>query len=116
MTVFSEIPLPEEIGQDTLWLTKLQGRLLDIHGRPVPGSVKASLNKRVAKYKTKTHISGAEQEISADEITGFWSLDIPDNFNMTPDVYYRLTINEQVFRKNLPDFPTQINFNDLEDY
>lgn len=116
MTVFSEIPFPEDIGQDTLWLTGLEGCLLNIHGDPVRESVRAGLNKRVGKYKTRTSVSGAEQETFSDENTGYWSLDIADTFNMTADVYYRVTINQEILRKNLPDFPTQISLNQLEDY
>jgi hypothetical protein len=116
MSVFSEIPFPEEIGQDTLLLTRLQGKLVDIHGAPVSAAVKVALNKRVSRYKTKTNISGAEQETFSDEHTGDWFIDLADSFNMTPDTYYRITINEQVFRKNLPDFPLQISLNQLEDY
>ncbi len=115
MTVFSEIPFPEEIGQDTINLTKLQGNLFDIHGNPLSESVKVALNKRVTKYKTKTNISGQEQETTSDE-TGRWSFDLPDSFNMTPDSYYRITLNEKVFRKNLPDFPIQTSLSQLEDY
>lgn len=116
MSVFSEIPFPEDIGQDTLLLTRLQGKLVDIHGQPVSASIKIVLNKRVSKYKTKTNISGAEQETLSDENTGDWFIDLADSFNMTPDSYYRITINEKVFRKNLPDFPPQISLNQLENY
>ncbi len=116
MSVFSEIPFPEEIGQDTLSPIRLQGKLVDIHGAPVSASIRVALNKRVSRYKTKTNISGAEQETFSDENDGSWFLDLADSFNMTLDSYYRITINEKVFRKNLPDFPPQISLNQLEDY
>lgn len=115
MTVFSEIPFPEEIGQNTVNLTRLQGNLFDIHGNSLSESVKVSLNKRVTKYKTKTNISGEEQETTSDA-SGRWSFDLPDSFNMTADSYYRITLNEKVFRKTLPDFPIQNSLGQLEDY
>jgi hypothetical protein len=115
MSVFSEIPLPEEIGQDTLLQTRLKGRLVDISGDPVSASVKIALNKRVTKYKTKTNVNGDEQEVLSDA-NGDWSVDLADSSNMTPDSYYRITINEKVFRKTLPDFPPETSLSQLEDY
>lgn len=116
MSVFSIIPLPEEIGQDTLLQTRLKGSVFDIHGNPLSVDIGVALNKRVTRYKTKTNVAGEEQMIQSDENDGSWFFDAAESFGMTSDSYYRITINEMVFRKNLPDFPPEISLNQLKNY
>lgn len=114
--VFSFIPFPEEIGRDTLNQVDLEGFIYNIHGQPIATTIKAGLNKKESSYKDNFNLSGTEIETISDETTGVWAFLLPDNFFMPPDSYYRLTLNDVIFRKFLPDFPPQNSLNQLEDY
>lgn len=114
--VFSKIPFPEEIGQDTINKIDLTGRVIDFFGNPESLPVKVELNKNETAYKTQFNLGGAGIETVSDPSDGSWTALIPDNFFMPLDSYYRITINDVIFRKFLPDFPPQNSLNDLEDY
>jgi len=114
--VFSFIPFPEDIGRDTLNQVDLEGFVYDIHGQPVTTTIKIGLNKKESAYKEDFNLSGDEIETTSDEITGGWTFLLPDNYFMPPDSYYRLTLNDVIFRKFLPDFPPRNSLNQLEDY
>lgn len=116
MSVFSFIPFPEDLGEETMNLVEVKGFIHNIHGQPLPAVVKAGLNKEETSYKTQFNLSGEELETTADETDGSWSLLLPDNFHMPLDSYYRFTINDVVHRKFLPDFPPQNSLNNLDDY
>jgi len=115
MSGFSIAPFPEAFGEDTVLIITLKGKVLDFFGNPVETEVEIGLNKRSTGYKDDIQLSGAAKTV-ATETDGSWFMDLPDSFNMTPDAYYRISINEFVFRKNLPDYPLEIYLNELEDY
>ena len=113
--LYSPFPFPEDIGRDTLNVVRLSGMVYNFFGVPVQVDVEAGLNKRVTQYKNSFQLSGEPLETESDG-SGAWFFDLPDSFNMTPNSYDRVTINERVFRKSLPDFPLENYLNDLEDY
>jgi hypothetical protein len=115
MSGFSIVPFPEAFGDDTVRLVTLKGKIFDFFGNPVETDVEIGLNKRSTGYKEHTQLSGAAKTVST-ETDGSWNADLPDSFNMTPDAYYEIAINEFVFRKNLPDYPPETYLNELEDY
>ncbi len=116
MSVFGLFEFPERFGEETLNQVDLEGYIFDIHGQPVAVDILAGLNKAETAYKTQFNLSGAEQTVQSDESTGRWTILLPDNFHMPLDSYTRITINSEVFRKFLPDFPPQNTLNALEDY
>jgi len=101
---------------ETQDLITLQGNIFDIEGNPLETEVSLALNKKVTKYKTKISVSGEEQIVQSSDVDGSWSINLTETTNMTPDTYYRITINESVFRKRLEDTPATQNLNDLVDY
>jgi hypothetical protein len=115
MSVFSPFAFPEDIGRETLSTVRLTGAVYDFFGVPVQVEIEAGLNKRVTQYKNTFQLSGDPRSVESG-VDGVWFMDLPDSFNMTPDSYYRIVINDQVLRKNLPDFPPEISLNELEDY
>jgi len=97
-------------------LVTLQGFIFDIEGNPLETEVSIALNKIVTKYKDTLSVSGEEQILVSSDVSGAWSISLTETTNMTPDSYYRITINEIVFRKRLESAPALQNLNDLVDY
>lgn len=116
--VFSPLAFvfPEDLGEENINQIELKGSIFDIHGQPLAATVKVGLNKKESIYKTQFNVSGEEIETTADESSGEWSILIPDNYHMPLDSYTRITINDVVYRKFLPDFPVENLLNLLEDY
>ncbi len=114
--LFSYDYFPEEIGRDTLNQVDLSGYAFDIHGVPIDVPIKAGLNKPQTRYKDQFNLSGAELEALPDSSSGRWTLLLPDNFHMPLDSYSRIDVNGVIFRKFLPDFPSENSLNLLEDY
>lgn len=101
---------------ETQDLVVLQGFIFDIEGNALKTEVSIGLNKKVTKYKTTLSVSGEEQIVESSDVDGSWSISLTETTNMTADTYYRITINQTVFRKRLESAPALQNLNDLVDY
>lgn len=113
--IINRIDFPEIIGVQTIAKVDVKGNIFDLSGEPVDKPLLAGLNKPSTRYKNQHQISGAAKQIDSDE-DGAFTARLVETTSMTPDSYYRLEINGEIFRKIIPDFPLSLDFNDLLDY
>ncbi len=93
----------------------VRGNLLDLGFNPEAGSLKISLNERLAFYKNDTQIPGDQRLVAVDEF-GDWETELLDTDNMAGEIHYIFEINRRLYKKLVPvsefaqDFTSLPNF------
>jgi hypothetical protein len=97
---------------DILEKQTVVGNLLDLGFIPEAGSLKISLNERVALYKTETEIIVDEKTFPIDA-NGDWQAELLDTDNMAGDIHYIFEINKRIYKRFVPTSVFDLPFTDL---